>query len=824
MKLDGFIGPAYTLDSVNVDCQRCVNLYPEVIESGRGKEGQVAYLRGTPGLKKIANVGDGPIRLIHVDSIGRIFVVSGNKLYVLSTKKDWRFIFNPVEYEEISIPDASGAVDTSTNVITFANHGFYTGLKVRLTTLSALPSPLAVDTDYWVIKVDDNKFKIASTFANAVGGTEIDLTSTGASVMNVIPQIPGALINVLFSGIDFAANSFKKNSHGFTSGLEVTVKASGLFPVGLDSETTYFVTNETENSFQLATSVANAASGTSIDLNDIADQWLIKLVGANGMYGGDPVLLETSEGHVKASSMSFQGEGEDSSTIFVDGVNNYLYLNDTSSDYFGTLGATIFSKAVLDVDDDITVSIHEDYQDYAGYLIRVSAWPLPDSGQPWDLSVSFFKTSVTNPGDVIIDIEMQVKGYQSITTAQFVELLNTGSISGKVVLAGDLHGLLPLLSASGGGTEYIEDAFGGFGKEGAFVVDGRASFGYTAVPTATQIVWSDGYFILNEAGTNRFWVSDLKSFNVGTLSFASSEGDPDILLALAINNRHLYALNKETTEIYANVGNPDFPFERVQGGLIEVGLAAEYSVAKVAGTILWLGRTKDGQGIVYAAKGSTPQIVSTHAIEQAIRGYSDISTATAFAYQDGGHNFYVLNFDEATWVYDLSTGLWHERAFTREGDLERHRAQYHIFDPNRGIHVVGDYETNEVYELSEEYYSDNGHEITGLRSSPHISSSLNRIFYHRFQLDMEVGVGLDGDVQGSDPKVMLDWSNDGGHTWSSEMWAQIDAGAGQIGDFKKRVIFNRLGSARDRVFRAKITDPVKRRFIAAIIDFEKGAS
>lgn len=53
MKLQGFIGPAYQLKSVAVDAQRCVNLYPETIESGMGKGQQVAYLRSTPGLTEL---------------------------------------------------------------------------------------------------------------------------------------------------------------------------------------------------------------------------------------------------------------------------------------------------------------------------------------------------------------------------------------------------------------------------------------------------------------------------------------------------------------------------------------------------------------------------------------------------------------------------------------------------------------------------------------------------------------------------------------------------------------------------------------------------
>ena len=83
MKFQGFVGPTYTLNSVNVDCQRCVNLIPEKIESGTGKEASTIYYKSSEGLEKIAEVGDGPIRLVHMDYSGQVIVVSGTEVYKL---------------------------------------------------------------------------------------------------------------------------------------------------------------------------------------------------------------------------------------------------------------------------------------------------------------------------------------------------------------------------------------------------------------------------------------------------------------------------------------------------------------------------------------------------------------------------------------------------------------------------------------------------------------------------------------------------------------------------------------------------------------------
>lgn len=87
---------------------------------------------------------------------------------------------------------------------------------------------------------------------------------------------------------------------------------------------------------------------------------------------------------------------------------------------------------------------------------------------------------------------------------------------------------------------------------------------------------------------------------------------------------------------------------------------------------------------------------------------------------------------------------------------------------------------------------------------------------------MEVGVGLDGasTVQGHNPQAMIQWSDDGGHSWSNEHWVSF----GKIGKRLQRVIKRRLGYGRDRVFRLTITDPVKVAIIGAQLDLEVGTS
>jgi PKD repeat protein len=68
-------------------------------------------------------------------------------------------------------------------------------------------------------------------------------------------------------------------------------------------------------------------------------------------------------------------------------------------------------------------------------------------------------------------------------------------------------------------------------------------------------------------------------------------------------------------------------------------------------------------------------------------------------------------------------------------------------------------------------------------------------------------------VPASDPQVMLRISNDGGKTWISEQWR----GAGKLGEYFRRIRWNRLGQARRRVFEASVSDAIPWRCVGAYL-------
>jgi hypothetical protein len=282
------------------------------------------------------------------------------------------------------------------------------------------------------------------------------------------------------------------------------------------------------------------------------------------------------------------------------------------------------------------------------------------------------------------------------------------------------------------------------------------------------------------------------------------------VVAINVDHRQLWVFGTDSTEVWYDAGLTGFPLTPIQGAFNEIGCVAAYSVAKLDNTLFWLGTDARGQGIVYKANGYAGVRVSTHAIEYAIAQYGNLADALAYTYQQEGHAFYVLIFPSAnaTWVYDVATQAWHERAGFDNGAFVRHRSNCQCnFGGNT---IVGDFENGNIYKFNLDVYADNGGVQKWLRSwraLPTGTNNLKRTAHHSLQLDCETGVGLNLG-QGSAPAAMLRWSDDGGHTWSNEHWREM----GAIGQYGYRTIWRRLGMTlklRDRVYEVSGTDPVK---------------
>jgi len=263
---------------------------------------------------------------------------------------------------------------------------------------------------------------------------------------------------------------------------------------------------------------------------------------------------------------------------------------------------------------------------------------------------------------------------------------------------------------------------------------------------AVTVAYLDGYFVFNQPDSQIIWVSQLlDGTSVDPLDFASAEGSPDGVVGLIADHRELWVFGTDSVEVWYNSGAADFPLTRIQGAFNEIGCVSAYTIAKMDNGLFWLGTDARGQGIVYRANGYTGVRISTHAVEYAIAQYGNISDAIAYTYQQEGHAFYVLTFPSgnATWVYDVATQAWHERAGFSGGEFMRHRSNCQC---NFGGNIiVGDFENGNIYTFDLDVYADNGGIQKWLRSwraLPTGQNNLKRTAHHSLQLDCETGVGL----------------------------------------------------------------------------------
>lgn len=350
---------------------------------------------------------------------------------------------------------------------------------------------------------------------------------------------------------------------------------------------------------------------------------------------------------------------------------------------------------------------------------------------------------------------------------------------------------------------------------------------------AVTVGFLNQYFIYTVPNSQKFqWTAILDGTSIDPLDFASAEGSPDDVVALIIDHKEVWLFGTTSTEVWQNTGTLDDPFQAIPGAFIEQGCAAPYSVAKADNSIFWLATDPRGEGLVVRANGYIPQRVSTYALDTAIEAMTTISDAIGFTYQQGGHTFYFLTFptEQQTWVLDVHNGLWHQRAWLNPstGILERHRANCYAF--NNGTHLIGDHgggltNTSYFYRWSFDIYADGDYPQKWLRSwraLPTGQNNLKRSMQHSIQIDGQTGTGL-ATGQGSDPQVLLRWSDDGGHRWSNYHTRSM----GAIGATGTRVIFRRLGSTdklRDRVYELSGTDPVIAAWTAAELELTGAAS
>lgn len=333
--------------------------------------------------------------------------------------------------------------------------------------------------------------------------------------------------------------------------------------------------------------------------------------------------------------------------------------------------------------------------------------------------------------------------------------------------------------------------------------------------------FKDGYFFVVDAGTNTFYLSQLNDPSDWTpVTAATAESSGDALVACVPAGNEVWMIGAGTSEPWYNTGNADFPFERITGGIRKIGAGA------FGASALSIASHQDAIYMVATGDGILPSVwelsinglrkLSTPYIDAALEG----GTSSAFIYQHDGHLLYQLNATSTSWVYDITEGAWHERDSNFSGVYSTNRL---ISAVNRdNLPALGFDRTNgNVYTLAGTTNTENSIDIRRRRAFGPVEAGALLMFHHRIRFVLEVDHDSDASYT---LEASLDWSDDGGATWSTARTLSKAITSGTTG---QRVMMeaNRLGSSRQRYYRITFTGPAARIVLqSAELDMDVGSN
>ncbi|MBS1063436.1 hypothetical protein JK185_10315 [Gluconobacter wancherniae] len=372
-----------------------------------------------------------------------------------------------------------------------------------------------------------------------------------------------------------------------------------------------------------------------------------------------------------------------------------------------------------------------------------------------------------------------------------------------------------------------------------FIVDGTSTGGwYCTMPSKpgdgtygaiTKIVDSafygsptisilDTFFLFVNPDTTNWYTSPAQFADESTTPFdslyvASDTTSLSTIIGIGVLGQYIWIFGRWQTEFWYDSGSSDFPFARVPGITVEAGCISPFTICNIPttpntmnGAIMWLGQDRTGYARVYLGQQTTAAPVSTFPVDGALQDMGDLSNAVASVYQQDGHVFYVLTVpgQSSSWVYDVSTGLWHERcALDSSGNEVQLRPLF--WCAAYGKIWAGDRENGAIYQVSLDALDDDGTAIKRQRSFPHLLTEGVRGIHRKFGLDMQNGSGITIDV---------DWSDDRGATFGTVRQLAL----GSTGNIWPTLW--RLGMARDRVYRLTWTGAGDTALMGAFIDID----
>jgi hypothetical protein len=333
-----------------------------------------------------------------------------------------------------------------------------------------------------------------------------------------------------------------------------------------------------------------------------------------------------------------------------------------------------------------------------------------------------------------------------------------------------------------------------------------------------------GYGVIFEIDTNKVYVSainDLTTWDVADVQIWFSTSDRLSQLTVDVNNR-LWLWGRKSIEPWSQLSNPGtgFPFGRIPGAGLNIGLAAQFGVGlvpQVAGTDLqvFLSNSERGTLAVYVLQGYQAVRISNDAMEEIIDNYAISEDCVLNGYGSPGQRMACFSFPDAgiMWVYDFATGVWHDRFYGPYGSEAEPLGRFHVCPVNVRVrnHFWLSGTTGKLYLDNPTIFQDDGAPIYWERTTPNISNDLQEVTLGAVALDVNVGEGAS--VSG----ISMEMSNDNGETYG----AARSRSTGISADYRRKVQWEKSGGTSNSfVLRFRGNDNRKLAIVGASIDID----
>jgi hypothetical protein len=307
-----------------------------------------------------------------------------------------------------------------------------------------------------------------------------------------------------------------------------------------------------------------------------------------------------------------------------------------------------------------------------------------------------------------------------------------------------------------------------------------------------DVVWVDGYFMTTDG--EFLVVTELSDpTQVNPLKYGSSEVDPDPVVALLKLRNEVYALNRNTIEVFDNVGGELFPFARIDGAQIQKGVIGTQGCCVFIDRIAFLGSARNEAPGIYVGAAAVTEKISTQEIDNLLLEYTEAQLALVKleARNDKNHEHLYVHLPDRTIVFDasaskaLETAVWFTLTTTLAG-FAQYRARNMVWVYDKWM--VGDPQSSNIGYLVQDTGHHWGQQVRWEFGTLIVYNESNGAIFNEMEL-----VSLTGSIAlGENPQISTSYSLDG-QVYSQEKFIAV----GTIGNRKKRLAWFQQGHMRN---------------------------